>query len=240
MVFGKLSGRAWRVTIVAAIALLVVGGAVLSNSHEPNAPANTAILSSNETLAIKALGKLAVKSTASHAGYARRKFADGWTTVGNCDMREQVLNRDLANVKDQSASDCTVLSGTLHDPYSGKTIAFKRGAGTSSLVQIDHVVAISDAWATGAQNLSATQREKLYNDPLELLAVDGQANDAKSDADAAAWLPPNKPYDCRYVARQIAVKLKYHLWVTNPEHAAMQHVLQTCPSQILPLTSSQK
>lgn len=227
-------GRKWRVAGVVITALAVASVLILSSQREPQKPV---AIEPGQTLANKALGELAIKPAASHAGYARTKFADDWATVGNCDMREQVLNRDLANVKDESASNCTVLSGTLRDPYSGKTITFKRGAGTSSLVQIDHVVALSDAWATGAQHLSVTQREQLYNDPLELLAVDGQANDTKSDADAAAWLPPNKPYDCRYVARQIAVKIKYHLWTTAPEHAAMQHVLQTCPAQVLPIVN---
>lgn len=226
--------RALRVMIVTAITLLVVGGLVLSGWHEPKKQA--VAISANQTLAIKALGELAIKPAASNAGYARTKFADGWATVGNCDMREQILNRDLTKVKDESASNCTVLSGTLHDPYTGKAEQFKRGAGTSSLVQIDHVVALSDAWQTGAQQLSATQREQLYNDPLELLAVDGPANDAKGSSDAAAWLPLWQPYDCRYVARQIAVKIRYHLWLSSPEHAAMQHVLNGCPAQVLPVT----
>jgi hypothetical protein len=98
-------------------------------------------------------------------------------------------------------------------------------------VQIDHVVALSDAWQTGAQQLSANQREQLANDPLELLAVDGPANQQKSDGDAATWLPPNKPFRCQYVARQIAVKAKYMLWVTAAEKEAMQRVLASCSGQ---------
>jgi hypothetical protein len=231
MVFGKK----WRVAGVFVIALVVAGSLILSGLGKPRVTNVT--VAPGQILASKALGELAVKPAAPHAGYSREQFASGWATAGGCDMREQILNRDLTDAKDQSATDCAVLSGTLHDPYTGKTIAFRRGAGTSSLVQIDHVVAISDAWTTGAQQLSAAGRERLYNDPLELLAVDGQANDTKSDADAAGWLPPNKPYDCRYVARQIAVKIKYHLWTTSSEHAAMQHVLATCPSQVLPIVN---
>src|SRR5947199_120048 len=81
-----------------------------------------------------------------------------------------------------------------------------RGQRTSAAVQIDHVVALSDAWQTGAQLLPALERARLANDPVELLAVDGPTNEAKGDGDAATWLPPNKPFRCAYVARQIAVK----------------------------------
>lgn len=130
--------------------------------------------------------------------------------------------------------NCTVLSGTLDDPYTGKTITFKRGADTSAAVQIDHVVALGDAWQKGAQQLSAEQRKALANDPLELLAVDGPANQQKSDGDAATWLPSNKLFRCQYVARQVAVKAKYHLWVTQAEHDAIARVLSSCPGQLLP------
>ena len=126
-----------------------------------------------------------------------------------------------------------MLSGTLHDPYTGRVIDFAKSHATA--VQIDHVVALGDAWQTGAQGWSAAQRLSLANDPLELLAVDGPTNERKGDGDAATWLPPNKSYRCDYVARQIAVKVKYHLWVTAAERAAMQRILAGCPTQ--PLTT---
>ena len=101
-------------------------------------------------------------------------------------------------------------------------------------MQIDHVVALSNAWQTGAQQLSSEQRISLANDPLELLAVDGPANQQKGDGDAATWLPSNKPFRCQYIARQIAVKKKYLLWVTPPERTAMERILASCPEQRLP------
>jgi len=106
---------------------------------------------------------------------------------------------------------------------------------TSNAVQIDHVVPVSDAWQKGAQQLSSQTRYNFYNDPLNLLAVDGPSNESKSDSDAASWLPPNKSFRCSYVARQIAVKYKYHLWVTQAEHDAMASVLGTCPGKLAPL-----
>jgi len=185
--------------------------------------------------ALSALGQLAIKGRAPKTGYTRAQFSDGWQDLGQCDVRNFILARDMDGEVLRSDTDCTVLSGTLQDPYTGKTIIFSRGASSSAKVQIDHVVALSDAWQKGAQQLSADSRYQLANDPLNLLAVDGPANNQKSDADAATWLPPNKAYRCRYVARQIAVKQKYQLWVTQAEHDAMAKVLSSCPDQVLPV-----
>lgn len=140
--------------------------------------------------------------------------------------------RDLKQITYRDS--CTVATGVLNDPYTGKVINFVRGVGTSNAVQIDHVVALSDAWQKGAQKLSYSVRVSLYNDPLNLLAVDGPINGQKSDSDAASWLPPRKAYRCAYVARQIAVKRKYYLWVTSAEKSAMRSVLSACPTQRIP------
>jgi hypothetical protein len=127
--------------------------------------------------------------------------------------------------------NCVVLSGTLIDRYSGETINFVRGDVSSMEVQIDHVVALSNAWQTGAFKLSATQRTALANDPLNLFAIKGRLNLQKSDGDAATWVPPLKSFRCAYVAQQIAVKAKYSLWVVPPEKAAMLAILSQCPTQ---------
>lgn len=172
------------------------------------------------------LEKLAVKGRAPKTGYSRKQFGDGWGTVNGCSVREVILARDLeGEVVDEK---CRVQSGVLHDPYTGQTIQFQRGPETSARVQIDHVVALSDAWQKGAQGLSTERRIAFANDPLNLLASDGPANQAKGDADAATWLPPHKPFRCQYVARQIAIKKKYDLWVTDGEKRAMQEVLAGC------------
>ncbi len=179
------------------------------------------------------LEKIPVKGRAPKTGYERSEFGNGWANIGGCDTRNIILNRDLTNVTiDQN---CKVLTGTLNDPYTATTVAFQRGAATSDKVQIDHVVALSDAWQKGAQQLTKQERTALANDPLELLAVDGAANQQKSDGDAATWLPDNKSFRCQYVARQIAVKVKYRLWVTQAEGDVMRQVLGTCPGQMLPL-----
>ena len=185
---------------------------------EPSITANTSALTQLETLV--------VKGRAPKTGYSRSQFGNGWRVVGGCDTRNSILARDLTN--ETINAECKVLTGTLNDPYSGEIIEFTRGSGTSDDVQIDHVVALSNAWQTGAQQLSPEEREALANDPLELLAVDGVQNQAKGDGDAATWLPPNKSFRCQYVARQIDVKVAYRLWVTPAEKRAMQDVLRGC------------
>jgi len=181
-------------------------------------------------LAIVVLEQLEVKGRAPKTGYTREEFYKSWGKIGSCDARNVILKRDMWEVE---LDGCNVLSGKLNDPYTGKLIEFVRGPGTSSAVQIDHVVAISDAWQKGAQNLSKDDRYKLSQDPLNLLAVDGPVNQAKGDSDAASWLPPNTTFRCEYVARQIAVKQKYVLWVTSAEKDAMKKVLAKCPEERL-------
>ncbi|MBP2527324.1 hypothetical protein J3A74_006507 [Rhodococcus sp. PvP104] len=121
-----------------------------------------------------------------------------------------------------------VQTGTLADTYTGTTINFVRGADTSNAVQIEHIVALSNAFQTGAQQLDPATRANFANDPRNLQAVDGPANQQKSDGDAATWLPSNKAYRCTYVARQVEVKAAYRLWVTLPEHDAIVRVLGDC------------
>lgn len=188
-------------------------------------------------LALDTLEKLQVKGRAPKTNYSREQYGAGWGTIGGCDTRNMILHRDLQQPR-IATDGCTVLGGTLADPYTGNAIVFTRGSGTSGAVQIDHVVALSDAWQKGAQSFDAAKRQEFANDPLNLLAVDGPTNQQKGDADAATWLPPNKAYRCRYVARQIAVKYSYSLWVTQAEKDAMARVLDRCPTQVLPQTTS--
>lgn len=183
-------------------------------------------------LATDALNTLKIKGRSSNSEYSRDKFGSGWTKQSGCDTRNIILNRDLTKVIIDN--NCNVTSGVLDDPYSGKVIQFKRGSGNSDDIQIDHVVSLSDAWQKGAQLLTKDQRILMANDPIELLAVDGPTNMQKSDGDAATWLPPNKSFRCQYVARQVAVKQKYELWLTRAEYDAIKNILGKCPNQLLP------
>jgi hypothetical protein len=179
------------------------------------------------------------KGRAAKTGYTRAQFGADLSNAdydrNGCSTRNEILKRDLTNqVYKEKTKQCVVLSGTLIDPFSGESINFVQGAKTSSEVQIDHTVALSNAWQTGAFKLTSDQRKALANDPLNLLAVKGRLNSQKGDGDAATWLPPLKSYRCDYVSRQIAVKIKYKLWFTAPEKEAMIRILKTCPEKELP------
>ena len=187
--------------------------------------------------ALAALDELPVKGRAPKTGYSRDEFGPRWadTDHNGCDTRNDILRRDLTEITVKPGTHgCTVSTGALVSVYTGEPIDFTAGRDTSSQVQIDHVVALSDAWQKGAQQLDAGRRTELANDPLNLLAVDGPSNNAKSDGDAATWLPPATGERCEYVATQIAVKRRYELWVTDAEKNAMTRVLDACPEQGVP------
>lgn len=234
-----LMQRRRRMVLVAVILIGTLGWVVikewpnlllmLPDSQSQQSGSN----SGSGEIAREALAALPTKGRAPKTGYKRSQFGDGWAKAGGCDTRNVILRRDLTNAV-LGDDNCKVQAGALSDPYTGQRIAFKRGANSSGAVQIDHVVALSNAWQTDAQQLSSEQRISLANDPLELLAVDGPANQQKGDGDAATWLPSNKPFRCQYIARQIAVKKKYSLWVTPPERTAMERILASCPEQRLP------
>jgi hypothetical protein len=184
-----------------------------------------------------ALEELVVKGRAPKTGYDRALFGSPWSDVdrNGCDTRNDILARDLEmKIFREEGNRCVIAEGVLIDPYSGERIEFIRGLVTSLAVQIDHVVSLSNAWQTGAFRWSEEKRKRFANDPLNLLAVKGSLNSQKGDGDAATWLPPRRSYWCSYVARQIAVKRRYGLWVTPPEKREMIRILERCPKQKIP------
>ncbi|PZU02215.1 MAG: deoxyribonuclease [Gordonia sp. (in: high G+C Gram-positive bacteria)] len=186
--------------------------------------------------ALAKLNTLAVKGRAPKTGYERTAFGEAWTDDVNvesghngCETRNDILRRDLVNITIKPGSKgCTVEAGTLNDPYTSTSFSFVRGQDTSARAQIDHVVALSNAWQTGAQQLTLEKRTDLANDPRNLQATDGPTNQQKGDGDAATWLPPNKSHRCTYVGQQVTVKAAYDLWVTQPEKDAITRVLTEC------------
>ena len=219
----------WEIRIATLIGALVVGFT----------PSATTAAEQQPGLATAVLETLAVKGRAPKTGYTRAQFGQAWADVdrNGCDTRNDMLKRDLTEIVYKAGTrNCVVASGVLVDRYSGETIKFVRGNVTSMEVQIDHVVALSNAWQTGAFKLSADQRKALANDPMNLFAVKGRLNSQKGDGDAATWLPPLKSFRCSYIAQQIAVKAKYSLWVVAPEKAAMSAILAKCPTQKVPVS----
>ncbi|TFD34254.1 DUF1524 domain-containing protein [Cryobacterium cryoconiti] len=193
---------------------------------------------STNTTALELLATIPVKGKAAKTGYERTgMFGSAWIDVdqNGCDTRNDILARDLTTIT--LSGTCRVMTGYLVSPYTASPIAFVRGQDTSAFVQIDHVVALSNAWQTGAQQLTQAQRVSLANDPINLLAVDGRSNAQKGDGDTATWLPSNKAIRCGYVARQVSVKATYGLWVTQAEHDAMTRILGSCTGEMA-LTSS--
>ena len=194
--------------------------------YAPQSFSNTTYAQSYED-SISTLNSLEVKGRAPKTGYSRAQFPH-WSDLdrNGCDARNDILKRDLTEVVFKVGTrDCKVLSGVLLDPFSNKVLTF---TSVKSAVDIDHVVALSNAWQTGAAFFDRNIRSQIANDPLNLLAVDAKLNRQKGDGDAATWLPPNKAFRCEYVSRQVSVKAKYALWVTPPEKEAILRVLSNC------------
>lgn len=180
-------------------------------------------------LATEVLEKLEVKGRAPKTGYSREEFYQTWPTVDGCSLRQEIIKREFG--ASAVLEGCDVVAGEFDEPYTGEHKAFTEKGQISKGVQIDHVVALSDAWQKGAQYLDSATRYQMATDPLNLLAVDASANQGKSDGDAATWLPSNKRFRCQYVARQVSVKYKYSLWVSEAEKNAIAEVLASCPNQ---------
>jgi len=217
--------------------ILLVGGLLLfetisyeiEQAVQPSAPNTEQQVVAEEaqerySAARENLTQLTVKGRAPKTGYSRTQFGSGWATVQGCSVRDIILYRDLQDVT--LDGPCKVVAGRLNDAFTGEEIMFD--INQSSAIQIDHLVALSDAWQKGAQNLSAERRREFANDPLVLLAVSGPANQQKGDGDAATWLPSNVAYRCDYIERQIRIKKEYALWVTTAEKEAMGKVLAAC------------
>jgi hypothetical protein len=171
--------------------------------------------------------------------YRRAAFGESWTDENDapgghngCDTRNDILDRDLVDKTYVSISRCpnAVATGILHDPYSNATIAFVRGNQSGADVQIDHLVPLAYAWDQGARNWTDEMRVRFANDPANLLAVQGQANEDKSDGEPAAWMPPNRAFWCQYAVQFVAVLRGYGLPVDGPSAPVLREAAETCPT----------
>lgn len=168
--------------------------------------------------------------------------------TGNYTTRDLVLERDMNDVTFTSRGN--VKSGTLLEPYTGKTIHFQRGqsnkteGGSASNrdggIQIDHVVAYAEAYRSGLDKLGFQQRDTYYNDPDVLLASQAEANNVKKDGTIAEWEPSNQAFQCDYASLQIGIKAKYGLMVDQKEHDKLAQVLASCPTETIISTSQVK
>jgi len=185
-------------------------------------------------IARQQLKALQVRGWDRTSDFKRFQFGQAWSDDVNvefghngCNTRDDILRRDLENLVVRPFT-CFAQSGTLIDPYTGTTIEFVRGPVTSNSIEIDHVVALADAWYKGARDWDPQRRLDFANDPRNLLAVSPKANFDKAFRDAAGWLPPNEAFRCDFVARQVEVKAAYGLWASAKEKRAMTDVLSRC------------
>ncbi|BBX72798.1 HNH endonuclease [Mycobacterium shinjukuense] len=171
--------------------------------------------------------------------YRRSAFGEPWDDNNDapgghngCDTRDDILNRDLVNKTYVATKRCpnAVASGTLHDPYTNAIVVFQRGAQVGQSVQIDHIVALSYAWDMGAYGWPDSQRLRFANDPANLLAVQGQANQDKGDSPPADWMPPNAAFACQYAMAFIAVVRGYALPVDQASAGALRQAAASCPT----------
>ncbi|WP_245646901.1 HNH endonuclease family protein [Microtetraspora niveoalba] len=177
--------------------------------------------------ATKLIKRLRVRRMGPKTGYSRKWFGPNWADTargvpyaGNgCDTRNDLLARDGRNVRYRKGSDCVVVRMTLRDPYTGRTIRWRKQR--ADLVQVDHVVPMSYSWRMGAARWPKAKRLRIANDPLNLLPVYGPVNQAKRGWGPGSWLPPARKIRCAYAVRFTQVALKYRLSVTRADKNTM-------------------
>lgn len=220
----------WALVAVIAVAIAVAGWVQWRGEPPAEAPAGTPGYDQARTM----LAGLPVKGWDRNTDFSRARFGERWSDDvdvefghNGCNTRDDILRRDLDELVVRPGT-CYAQSGVLLDPYTGATIPFARGPDTSDVVQIDHVVSLSDAWYKGARAWDDQRRRDFANDPRNLLAVGGKANFDKAFRDATSWLPPNAAFRCEFAARQVDVKAAYGLWVSAKEKQALTDVLEAC------------
>ncbi len=191
-------------------------------------PGLAPVPAAQQPAAIALINQLMTKGRGPKTGYRRAEFGRSWSDTatglpyaGNgCYTRDDVLRRDLTDIQVRAnTSGCVVISGTLADPYTGTVLHFEKNQAAD--IQIDHVYPLSLAWQLGAWQWDPAKRLRFANDPLNLLAVDGQQNEVKSNSGPASWLPPNKRIRCAYAVRFAQVALAYQLVVPLPDKEMM-------------------
>lgn len=171
--------------------------------------------------------------------YRRAAYGEAWDDDNSapggrngCDTRSEILDRDLTDKSYVAIKRCpgAVASGTLRDPYTNSTIAFVRGNKVGASVQIDHIVPLAFAWDMGARNWTDETRKRFANDPANLIAVAGEANQDKGDLPPGEWMPPNSAFWCSYAMQFIAVLRGYRLPVDQPSAATLREAAGGCPT----------
>ena len=215
--------------------------ALPSPTEFPQVAASPSVIDTQEPSAVESQALLAAQALVERGrsattNYSREAFGSAWKDVdrNGCDTRNDILGRDFTTaIYKGGTNDCKVIGGTWTDPYSNESYTFTE---QPSEAQIDHVVSLSNAWQMGADLWTEEMRTEFANDPLNLIVTVASLNRQKSDSNAASWLPPYKPGRCDFIARQVAVKTKWQLFVTSTEKSVMLGILSKpeCSQTLLP------
>ncbi|MDQ1644925.1 MAG: hypothetical protein QOJ50_1109 [Cryptosporangiaceae bacterium] len=167
--------------------------------------------------------------------YQRTAFGAAWSDAGSgvadarngCDTRNDVLKRDArpgtVHFK-PGTRECKVTAGTWTSPYTGATLT------RTSTIDIDHIVPLGRAWASGAKSWTALRRLSFANDPDNLVAADRSSNRSKGDLGPSAWRP-RRPYQCAYAIRYVHSAKKWSLPISPSDVTALRDMLGTCPAK---------
>ena len=164
-----------------------------------------------------------LSSASTLESYSREKFRHWIDKDSDCqNTKTEIIIRDSTTAK-LSPNSCTVLSSTLLDPYSGEIINYPE-----EFIDVDHIVPLKEAWASGASTWTSAKREAFANDPNNLLAVSAHLNRQKGSKDPSLWIPPNKAYRCTYLKKWAAIKFTYSLDSDIQESVFIKQNLKTC------------
>ncbi|WP_267244317.1 HNH endonuclease family protein [Streptomyces sp. PR69] len=214
-VYARHAARAG--VLAASVALAAAAGLVTAPTAQAAPPAPV-----SASVARSYLSWLTVEAEGSSSGYSRDKFPHWITQYGYCNTREVVLERDGAYV--EQAANCSAVSGSWYSPYDGATWY------AASDVDIDHVIPLAEAWRSGANSWTTSERRAFANDLSnpQLIAVTDNVNQSKGDKDPAEWMPPRGSYHCYYARMWVDVKYEWDLSVDPAEKNALQSVLNGC------------
>lgn len=218
--------------VAVTVAVQVVSAQNSDRSMADRAPA---VRPGSDVLA----GTTVVDARVRGSDYRRDAFGRAWDDDNSapggrngCDTRDEILARDLVETTYASTKRCpqAVQSGTLRDPYTNATVAFLRGNQFGAAVQIDHIVPLAFAWDMGARDWTPELRKRFANDPANLIAVAGRANQDKGDMPPGEWMPPNRAFWCQYAVQFIEVARGYRLAVDAASAARLREATRSCPA----------
>jgi hypothetical protein len=208
----------WAIALLATATLAVLGLATPAQAATISSPLRTLV------------ADLPV-ATEVRTGYSRDLFPHWIDADGDgCNTRYEVLIAE-ATTNPSVGSGCTLTGGRWYSYYDGAYWT------NPSDLDIDHVVALAEAWDSGARSWTTSLRRSFANDlgdVRSLVAVTDNVNQAKSDQDPATWVPAREV--CRFIGEWVAVKTRWRLTVDTAEKNALTSRANSCPNITLTVT----